>query len=68
MKTRELFLGEKQGILKLRKEGKSYSIGDSLYSNLECLEKERNHCHTEQDIEQVNQGKQQLMTATLWDL
>ena len=43
MKTRELSLGEKQAILKLRGEidqSHCTSIGDSLYKNLEWLEKE----------------------------
>ena len=54
MKTIKLSSGEKQAILKLRKESISIdqrhctSIGDSLANNLACPEKERNLWHTEQ--------------------
>lgn len=48
MKTRELSMGEKQTILKLRKEGKINqshwtNIGHSRHNNLEYPEKERNY-------------------------
>ena len=43
------------------------SIGDSLYNNLECLEKLPAYWAT--DIKWVEQGKwQQLMTKALWEL
>ena len=48
MKTRELSLGEKQAILKLRKEGKSEHKHSLYNNNLECPEKERNRWRTEQ--------------------
>lgn len=52
MKMRELSMGGKQAILKLRKEEKSIrDIGQTLgvaNNNLKCPEKERNYWYTEQ--------------------
>ena len=50
MKTRELSMGEKKAIVKLRENGKSIraimarDIGHSQYNHLECPEEEINWC------------------------
>ena len=71
MKTRELSMGEKQAILKLRKKGKSIrAIGQTLgiasTTIWNVLNKKKKLLVYATDVEQVGQGKQQkLMTEIL---
>ncbi len=54
MKIRELSMGEKQAILKLRQDGKSISHRTNIYysqnNHLKCPEEERNHQCIKQEM------------------